>query len=211
MTVDNLKDAISSRGFCYASKGAEENSPKIYIDLYSGIVTQANKFGNDEITDLSRNGRSNFDWLVWLSAEHDFIFNNLGSLAPYIDQIKQIKNPKPKNESIDVKDLLAQFDLDAIGKSAIKYYQAIIDLSNTLHIHSTIICKNLKHRKPIHSKILQKFRINSEQNILEIQISPTKKIPCSNHNSIFSCSISQSERKMCAIKSRVSNRKPINF
>ena len=49
--------------------------------------------------------------------------------------IQDIENQKVKIKSIDVKDLLYQFDLDAIGKSTIKYYQAIIDLSEKIFDH----------------------------------------------------------------------------
>ena len=52
-----------------------------------------------------------------------------------LQRSKDIEFQKPKNQSLDVKDLLAQFDLDAIGKSTIKYYQSIIDLSNALLDH----------------------------------------------------------------------------
>ena len=160
MTVDELKKAILSESSIYAykesleeKKNYQKSSILFRIDLIFGTVDKDSR----EIADLSRNGRSNFDWLVWLSAEHDFIFNSLGSLAPYIDQIKQIKNPKPKNESIDVKDLLAQFDLDAIGKSAIKYYQAIIDLSEKIFDH----LQKLENISP-DNESMQKLKLTPE-------------------------------------------------
>ncbi|MBR1420555.1 MAG: hypothetical protein IJ575_05830 [Selenomonadaceae bacterium] len=72
----------------------------------------------------------------------------------------KIQNPKSEIKSldvIDVKDLIKQFDLDAIRKSTIKYYQAILDLSNALLDH----LQKLENISP-DNKSMQKLKLTPE-------------------------------------------------
>ncbi|MBR1420554.1 MAG: hypothetical protein IJ575_05825 [Selenomonadaceae bacterium] len=71
--------------------------------------------------------------------------------------MKYFDPPKPELESLNVEDLFAQFDLDAIGKSTIKYYQAIINLSNAFLDH----LQKLENISP-DNKSMQKLKLTPE-------------------------------------------------